>query len=80
MSYKEGTGKLRPNYNTSAASDIDTDVPLVETWRGMEDALKMGLTRSIGVSNFNSDQLSRVLKQAYVKPTVNQVGHTEHII
>ena len=45
----------------------------VETWRGMEDAVGLGLTRSIGVSNFNARQLSKLLKKAKIKPAVNQV-------
>lgn len=39
----------------------------------MEDAVKLGLTRSIGVSNFNQAQMSLLLHQAKVKPVVNQV-------
>jgi diketogulonate reductase-like aldo/keto reductase len=45
----------------------------LETWKGMEDAYKMGLTKSIGVSNFNIRQLGRVLDEAEIKPVVNQV-------
>lgn len=45
----------------------------IETWRGMEEALKLGLTKSIGVSNFNEEQLTRIVKEATVKPVVNQV-------
>ena len=32
-------------------------------WRGMQDALSEGLTRSIGVSNFNSTQLDELVAQ-----------------
>lgn len=59
----------------------------MDTWRGMEEALKLGLTKSIGVSNFNEEQLGRLLKSAKVKPVVNQVevcklvikNNTKHI-
>ncbi|EOD36779.1 hypothetical protein EMIHUDRAFT_44147, partial [Emiliania huxleyi CCMP1516] len=36
------------------------DVPLEETWRGMEAAVRAGLTRSIGASNFNQAQLAAI--------------------
>ncbi len=45
----------------------------LETWKGLEDAVKLGLTKSIGVSNFNIRQLGRVLDEAEIKPVVNQV-------
>lgn len=39
----------------------------------MEEAVKLGLTRSIGVSNFNIEQLDRLIKNANIKPVVNQI-------
>lgn len=45
-----------------------------ETWRGMEDCVKLGLTKSIGLSNFNSVQVLRILDVAKVLPVTNQVG------
>lgn len=48
-------------------------IDYMETWRGMEEALKLGLTKSIGISNFNEEQLRRIVKEATVKPVVNQI-------
>ncbi|RLU19894.1 hypothetical protein DMN91_008453 [Ooceraea biroi] len=45
----------------------------LETWRGMEECVRLGLTRSIGLSNFNSVQIDRVLSIAQIKPVTNQV-------
>ncbi len=42
-------------------------------WRGMERALQRGLTRAIGVSNFDLGELSKVIETADVPPAVNQV-------
>jgi diketogulonate reductase-like aldo/keto reductase len=42
-------------------------------WPAMERALERGLTRSIGISNFNLDEVGRLLAAAEVKPAVNQV-------
>ena len=39
----------------------------------MEGCVVSGLTQSIGVSNFNSEQLQRVLDNAHIKPAVIQV-------
>ncbi|KAJ8706946.1 hypothetical protein PYW08_011080 [Mythimna loreyi] len=45
----------------------------VETWRGMMEAKALGLTKSIGVSNFNQQQIDRLLELGLEKPTVLQV-------
>jgi 2,5-diketo-D-gluconate reductase A len=42
-------------------------------WRGMERALELGYTRSIGISNFDVSDLQAVLAAAQVPPAVNQV-------
>ncbi|KAK6635424.1 hypothetical protein RUM44_000675 [Polyplax serrata] len=49
------------------------DYDYVDTWKEMEKCVELGLTKSIGLSNFNSQQIDRVLKAATIKPTVNQV-------
>eukprot|EP00945_MAST-04E_sp_MAST-4E-sp1_P000875 g875.t1 len=43
-----------------------------QAWLGMEDALKAGLTRSIGVSNFLSKDLQPILDMGGTVPSVNQ--------
>ena len=52
---------------------ILSDVDYVETWKAMEECVELGLTKSIGLSNFNSEQIERVLSVATVKPVTNQV-------
>ena len=42
-------------------------------WPGMERARELGHARSIGVSNFSSDELDEVVKVASSRPVVNQV-------
>lgn len=49
------------------------EVPLQETWQGMEDCLKAGLTRHIGVSNFSIRKLAALLKTCEIRPENNQV-------
>ncbi|XP_050311222.1 aldo-keto reductase family 1 member B1-like [Anthonomus grandis grandis] len=54
---------------TTAFSDVD----YVDTWKAMEELVKKGLTKSIGVSNFNKKQLERVLAAATIPPATNQI-------
>jgi diketogulonate reductase-like aldo/keto reductase len=42
-------------------------------WKGMERTLERGLTRAIGVSNFDLGELSKVIEASDVPPAVNQV-------
>jgi len=49
-------------------TDADLDI-----YKGLEDAFEQKLVRSIGVSNFNNQQVDALLKSAKVKPAVNQI-------
>ena len=52
---------------------IFSNVDYVDTWKAMEECVELGLTKSIGLSNFNSEQIQRVLDVATIRPVVNQV-------
>lgn len=39
----------------------------------MEDCVQQGLVKSIGISNFNSKQIARLLEHCKIKPATNQV-------
>nr|CAD7428577.1 unnamed protein product [Timema monikensis] len=70
MAFKE-EGENMPR--DAAGNIIFSEVDYVDTWKAMEEAVKQGLTRSIGISNFNSEQITRLLKTATIKPVTNQV-------
>lgn len=42
-------------------------------WKDMEEAVKDGKVRSIGISNFESENLEDIMKAAVIKPAVLQV-------
>ncbi|XP_069679271.1 aldo-keto reductase family 1 member B1-like isoform X1 [Periplaneta americana] len=67
---KEGR-ELKPRDATGRA--IPSDVDYVDTWRAMEECVKLGLARSIGLSNFNSKQIQRIMDIATIKPAVHQI-------
>lgn len=52
---------------------LNTRVSLAEAWKQMEELQLKGLARSIGVSNFTITHLQEILKNARIKPAVNQV-------
>ena len=51
----------------------DTEIHPTTTWLAMEKLVEKGLTKSIGLSNFNSEQIADVLAKGSVKPVTNQV-------
>jgi D-xylose reductase len=52
---------------------VTTRVPIAETWRAMEDLVRAGLVRNIGVSNFGVSLLRDLLSYAAIAPAVLQV-------
>jgi len=50
----------------------DRDATNAKLWQGMEQALKLNLTRAIGVSNYPKKQLVALLATATTKPAVQQ--------
>ncbi|KAJ3677062.1 hypothetical protein LUZ60_002786 [Juncus effusus] len=54
------------------AEDI-LPIDIEGVWKAMEDCQKLGLTRSIGVSNFSCKKLSDLLSHSTIPPAVNQV-------
>lgn len=50
-----------------------SDVDYVDTWKALEPLVGEGLVRSIGISNFNSKQVARLLEHASIVPVTNQI-------
>jgi len=67
--------KLVKDLNTDDpfGSAVGIDYDYINTWKGMEECVQQGLSKSIGLSNFNSKQIERVLQAANIKPVMNQV-------
>nr|AIT97303.1 chalcone reductase 4 [Glycine max] len=56
--------------------DVEADLlpfDVKGVWESMEESLKLGLTKAIGVSNFSVKKLENLLSVATVLPAVNQV-------
>jgi alcohol dehydrogenase (NADP+) len=47
--------------------------PIADTWKGMEKAVELGLTKCIGVSNFSVKKLKDLVANSSIKPVLNQV-------
>ena len=52
----------------------DHTLTVEDVWRGLENIYDLKLARAIGVSNWSTDQIERVMKVARVPIHNNQVG------
>ena len=62
-------------YDPTAANpvmEIDP-VPLYETWAGMEELVRAGLVKQIGVCNYTSGLLSDLMAYSEIKPAMLQI-------
>ncbi|KAJ8923970.1 hypothetical protein NQ315_006746 [Exocentrus adspersus] len=64
---------LTPLVNEDGSFSLDTNNDLLGTWKVLEQQVKDGLTKDIGLSNFNCEQIQRVYNNAEIKPAVVQV-------
>lgn len=67
----ENTCTAATNEDGSYILDFNTDPVLV--WKEMEKQVQSGRTRSIGLSNFNEEQISIIWENAQIKPSNLQV-------
>lgn len=68
--YKDGWDMRPVNKNDKV---IYSDVDYVETWKALEECVKAEKIKSIGLSNFNKEQILKILENAEIKPVNNQV-------
>ena len=66
-----------PGWFTDPDADqprVESDrVPIIETWRAMEELVKAGLVKEIGVCNFGCSLLRDLLNQAEIPPAMLQI-------
>ena len=70
--FKSDDDNMYPKYPNGSIIPSDNDI--ADTWKGMEDAYRAGLAKSIGVSNFNAKQIEKLMKESSIKPAINQVN------
>ena len=73
QSIDESLAKLKTDYIDLLLIHWPVKDCVKHTWRVMEDYVRQGKVRSIGVSNFNRHHLDDLLSYAEIRPAVNQI-------
>ncbi|CAH1393379.1 unnamed protein product [Nezara viridula] len=71
FSFKEGDSLHPFSDDGSILLDMNTDI--VAVWKEMEKLVQSKKTRSIGISNFNKAQISKILSNCSIKPENLQI-------
>ncbi|KAH8664532.1 NADP-dependent oxidoreductase domain-containing protein, partial [Xylariales sp. PMI_506] len=53
-------------------TELDEDTTIVDTWRGLEDLVRAGLTRYIGISNFAKKDVETILDICTICPYAHE--------
>jgi len=76
IAFKRGDNK----FPTKEDGSVDYGkTPLEDTWKAMENLVRKGLVKEIGLSNFNSKQIDRMIKCSTIPPTCLQVEVTPYL-
>lgn len=67
----ENDDDVFPTKDGKSVLDMKSD--FIAVWNQMEEQVRKGLTKSIGISNFNCSQIERLMKVAKIPPANLQV-------
>ncbi|MBB1063046.1 aldo/keto reductase [Limosilactobacillus fastidiosus] len=78
-SVKDSLKKLQLDYVNLLLIHWPIERAFFDTWAALEELKKEGLTRSIGVSNYQMIHLQYLATQAHEMPVVNQIERHPHL-
>ncbi|XP_066154679.1 1,5-anhydro-D-fructose reductase isoform X2 [Euwallacea fornicatus] len=72
FAFKDIEGELHP-MTADGKIDLDLSTDHLAVWKAMEEQVDKGLTKSIGLSNFNIKQIQNVLDNSRIRPVSLQI-------
>ncbi|POS82920.1 putative NAD(P)H-dependent D-xylose reductase xyl1, partial [Erysiphe pulchra] len=70
-----------PGFYYDGKSEVQlSKAPIHETWKAMEDLVDRGLTRNIGISNFQGSLILDLLRYAKIRPATLQIEHHPYLV
>lgn len=82
LRYVDPEVRYPPSWTYSGKDgDIQTTkAPIVKTWTAMEKLVKLGLAKSIGISNFVGALIYELMRSAEITPAVLQIEHHPYLV
>jgi len=81
LKYVDPKVRYPPGWTHDGKNDIQlANAPIQETWTAMEALVEKGLTRSIGISNFQGSLILDLLRYAKIRPAALQIEHHPYLV
>lgn len=79
LKYVDPSDRYPPGFTYDGKNVVPGSATIQETWTAMEGLVEKGLTKSIGISNFNGQLIMDLLRYAKVVPATLQVEHHPYL-
>jgi len=79
LKYVDPSERYPPGFTYDGEKVVPGNATIQETWTAMESLVEKGLTRSIGISNFNGQLIMDLLRYAKIVPATLQIEHHPYL-
>jgi D-xylose reductase len=81
LKYVDPKVRYPPGWNYDGKSSIElSNATIQETWQAMESLVEKGLSKSIGISNFQGSLILDLLRYAKIRPATLQIEHHPYLV
>jgi D-xylose reductase len=81
LEYVDPSVRYPPGWHFDGKSEIrPSKASIQETWTAMEKLVEAGLSKSIGISNFQAQLIYDLLRYAKIKPATLQIEHHPYLV
>ena len=79
LKYVDPSERYPPGFTYDGKKVVPGNATIQETWTAMESLVHKGLTKSIGISNFNGALIMDLLRYAKIVPATLQIEHHPYL-
>ncbi len=79
LKYVDPSERYPPGFTYDGKNVVPGKATIQETWTAMESLVEKGLSKSIGISNFNGQLIMDLLRYAKIVPATLQIEHHPYL-